>query len=620
MPSKIFQPMMSDVKPTTYIKQGVVDNSEAQSIKGDTEFLKDAGGMAIDAYRGSEIARLERQHESTIDQYLAPRNDLIVAADLRKNIDTMWQKDGVSIDDINPLEQEFQNRLAKYKKAQEEGIMSPEEFQVRILKETREAVNRLPGLYPELMEHSKKVLGLSGINDIVKMDQMVAQNAAKAQNDAQKNLRELSDKLNVSYNYAQPNYAQMQADVHERQRQIRAVDTLDSISKKNAFVSKETAKQFVASDGTNFLIGDTLKVSQNFTQMFKDSKPGDYDSLITMLSQEVLSRQNKLAAIAHRTGIINEPDTQDLLKRHTESLNQLLTIAKNAGSGKNAAEAMQNAFARIESEQKLGFAKQYNVAALNALKLVPDNLWLKFDTNQKQVELMALTSGLVNMALDSPAMAKGLVTSTIKKDSVDAVSVAFGMFDNGGQAEFGKSVTTLRKAIIDAPVFKTEDEKFKAMDGFIRELKNPLRKGKYGDVGADTVGDAFKIADEYVQTSAKFMTKKAAEFGDVRAEVLPDGRLMFAGKNPEHVAFMNREYAARINDAIVGMANIMNVSTKEAAKLSYPRYKDIFTTQNQAFGDISLNIHNKDEAILALQQGKITGYQYDVMMKDYGTK
>ena len=167
------------------------------------------------------------------------------------------------------------------------------------------------------------------------------------------------------------------------------------------------------------------------------------------------------------------------------------------------------------------------------------------------------------------------------------MSVPFSILDNGGTAEFAKSVTTLRKSLIDNPQFAKEEDKFVAMDGFVRELKNPARKGKFGDVPADVVQDTFKITDEYVTTAARVMTRKAAEFGDVRAEVMPDGRLMFNSKNAEHAAFMNREYATRINDSIAGLSNIMNISHKEAAKMTYPRYKDLFTTQNQAFGAIS---------------------------------
>lgn len=203
MASKQFQPMMSDVKPSLNIQQGVVDNSEAVRIGGETALIGGLGKMALDANRGYELARLEREHEDTIQKFMGPRQDLAEAGLFRERIDKMWAdstNDQTTLEAVNPLEQEFKAKLDRYKRAEKEGLMSPQEFQLRIMKETREAVNRLPGIFPELIEHSKKVLGLSGINDIVKLTEEHAAASQKAAEEERKFWRDKAVPLGVSPN------------------------------------------------------------------------------------------------------------------------------------------------------------------------------------------------------------------------------------------------------------------------------------------------------------------------------------------------------------------------------------------------------------------------------------
>lgn len=581
MASKQFQPMMSKVSPTINIQQGVVDNSEAVRIQADTAQIGQLGKMALDANKGYELARLEKRQEGVINDFMQPRLDAVEAAGIRTVIDSMWDKsenDQATMEAVNPLEQQFKERLDRYKKAQEQGIMSPQEFQMRIMKETREAVNRLPGIFPELIEHSKKVLQLSGINDIIQVEQTFREQQAKQASDAAKNLRELADKLNVSYNAANPNYGQMQQGVHAAQAQLRASATITALKDQNAFVSQEQARAFVANEGSNLVVGDVRQLQQSFGTLFQNATPKDYDSLVTQLEMQVIDRKKGLAVLAGSKGILNEGATKELIKAHTEALDQVLATVKASGSGKNAFEAMNNAAQRLDSEHKYKFAQQYDTASLNAFKLIPDPVWQKWSLqgDGNITKLMGLTSSLMNNFTNSPAMREALTSTVTKPGVVDAVAVPFSLLDAGQVEPFNKSVSTLRKAISETANFKTEEEKFKVMDGFMKELSSVSRKGKFVGMGDVAIGDVFNISDEYVNTTTKFMAKKAVEFGDVFAD-FNGGKLIFTSPNSAHAAYMNKEYASRFNTSVAAHANVLNVSNEQAAATLFPRYQHLFT-------------------------------------------
>ena len=407
----------------------------------------------------------------------------------------------------------------------------------------------------------------------------------------------------------------MQAQVHQRQREIAASDALTRASTAKQAFTKEQALAWIGSDGVNAINGDMYKLTSNFSQMFRGASPKDFAQLKYQMQQEIVGAKNRLFTAVSKTGIVNDPNVQELIKRHTDSLDTLFKSVETLQSGEDAAKAMENSYKRLEVEQKFNFAKKYDVPSINALRLIPDAVMQKWSLNNKDnlEGIMTLTDSLVNATTHNPQLGKSLTETKLQKGVPDAVTVSFGMFDGGDTPSFEKAVTTLRTSIIDSPKFKNESEKLVAMEGFVRELGKTERKGKFVNVTSTAVGDSYKIVDEYITTTSKFMSQEAANIGGVKAEVMPDGRLLFSGNNASGVAKMNRDFASRINEGIVAMANVMNVSTKEAAKLSYPRYKDMFGTQGQSYGTIAPKPTTTKEASASELKGMSITMKKDVL-------
>lgn len=175
----IFQPQLQDRSAPTYIKPGVVDKSTAGLIS-------DLGGMALDAYKGYQIADIERQQEETMNAYLTGNVEHFDPA-AQQAIDEAGKDVGIAaiaeeeawnlaaktpegaFDAITSAEQNLAKSQKKLSAALEQGVITGDEFNARIMSNLREAINRNPGFEQELVNQTRRVMEYSGMSDFMKL-------------------------------------------------------------------------------------------------------------------------------------------------------------------------------------------------------------------------------------------------------------------------------------------------------------------------------------------------------------------------------------------------------------------------------------------------------------------
>jgi len=574
----------ADTRAAKFVKQPVKDESGNVMLGVGL----DMAGQAIEGY---QMASLEKEQEKVIDEYMGRRPEAlgqqqIDLATTKSSIDSIWEKAG-SVEQldaaVNPIEKNFQERLAKFERARDQGVMSPSDFNDRILATTREAVNKMPGLYDKLLQHSKKVLGLSGIEGVLDAD--IAKQ--KTQDDSLKNLRELADTMHVSYNTFAPDYQQMQQDVHKRQQQISASDQLDRAVKADSRVTAEQAKTWVANEGSNLITGDTFLITKNAATMFAGATPADYPKIKAKLRLDAMERHNAFVAKTNQLGIRNDPTTAALIADHKQTLDYTLETIDGLESGADAEKALTHAYTIIEKTQELGLASRYNIGAMNLMKKIPEAMWSKLlvsEGTQNLTKMMTLSQDIFNEAVSAPSTVDSL--SEYKDDPANptAVTTGMGMIDNTkDEGELAvnstKIINFFHSGMADGN-FKTEEDKIKYLDSVFKQMGDPKRKDKLKFADAEAQANAFKMTDEYFQTVGAWREKKFNEAlndgSSVYADLLPDGRVTFRSNNPKVQAEFNTKFAARINDGVATMANLLGVTRQEASTTILPRYRQVF--------------------------------------------
>lgn len=627
----------ADTKAAKHVITPTADNSKNILLGAGL----DLAGQAIEGY---QMASLEKDQEAVIDEYMGRRPEAfneqaIELAALKGSVDSIWEKAG-SVEEIassaDPVEQEFRNRLEKFNKAKEQGVMSPSDFQARILATTREAVNRSPGLYDKLLQHSKKVLGLSGIEGVLDAD--IAKQ--KAQEDQRNKLFSLADTLHVYFNRLDPtlDLNELQYRVNIRQKQIATSEQLDRGIKADSALTAEQAKGWVANEGTDLVAGDTFLLTRNATTAFTGAKPQDYPMIKAKLRSDAMARHNAFVAKTNRLGIRNDPATAALIEDHKKTLDYVLETIDGLESGADAEKALTHAYNIVEKTQELGLTQRYSVGAMKLMRNIPDPVWNSLLANQGKanfVRMFELGQNILNEVVSSPSAVEALSTYTADPTTPDAVVTGFGVVDGSKEEDLPENsskVLNFFHSGMQEGNFKTEEDKVKYLDSVFKQLADPKRKNKFVGANPEAQANAFKMTDEYFQTVGTWREKKFNEAltDDITvfADILPDGRVTFRSSNPKTQAEFNKKFATRINDGIGAMSNLMGISRKEATTTILPRYRQIFgietnidtgpreITQPYTKPSGELAIHTRAQAAKALEDGRIDQSKYNLIIRE----
>lgn len=588
----------ADVKP--FIAPGVETRQPTINAGvAQAQMWSELGSQAVEAYKGYQLADLEKEQQKNVDAYMESKKNPSIAAEAqleaasqRETVDKLWDNFDATIEDVNPIEREFQKTLLKYKTAAEQGVMSPEELNTRILKTTREAVAKNPGLYPELLARSQRVLELSGIQQVVKLDQAIAESQQKQQQKMLDNIVQLAKEKNIPVQYnpdgSISNIGQVKQQIDIVQQQDFAAEqvkrTTTAVTEQQKLQGIQFAKEFGIA-GANGLINEA---SANAREVFNGA--GDY-------AQKVAYARNLFNAVRQTMGektqgISHDPAVKEVIDYTEKQLKAIEENLVNFKSGEDAAKYLENSVAMLRHE---GFIRVTQQTGID-----PDTLRTVSGFMQGVIgnKVIHGNEKLANKLVDTIAnMAKGVTgglgTDVTAKDhtgkpaSTNFIGHSAKQVGNGDVA----AVHTLNNTILTVsselanpekftPTPEGTSQKFLFFDSYMQELGKEQNKTGLAQISDTARSAASTNLAEYMDLTLRDMDKqiKAAEASGVKVvwNALPDGRISVETSDPRLTQLLTQNYVSRVNWGLGAFANLQGVDKKQAASTFYPNYREYF--------------------------------------------
>lgn len=587
--------------------------------------IKTIGEQALEFNVAKQQTDLEQQQQAAIQDYLDRRtagvNELqLEVSGLELAATDLIERGLEGSEDANPIIAQYKAKAERLKRAREQGVMSPMELSTRLLANTREAVAKYPGLYKELLSHSEKVLELTGIRSLVEMDQENSKNAAAAQDKMFAEIRELTRKYHIPFNYLNPSqqdYAKANEIISQIQLGYQATEALERAEKGEAAVTKQRATDWITNEYPNIIVGDATRLIDAFAETAPKS-PNDYEQWIFGVRDAVDAAKSRVQSVVSRYNIVGDERVVRAVTEHSKSLDSLVARLEKLKSGEDAAAVMKNAYNKILDSQRLRLAENFDIAAIQALSLLP-NLYEKHATKHNVLGLVQLLDGLVNNAVKSPRFQDGLSKDTLGEGKPDSIGALFGLLDSGQTQNFELGLDTMNGVAIDNPQFKTEEQKRDWLYSFVNEVASPSRKGAFANLSANGFDTAYKLIDEYVNMAAKWKDatiKRYEEQGiHIRANLTPTGTIVFESNDPRATRDMNKNFADPLNKSLYAIGNMMNMEPRQASELLATRYRQqIFGATNRDTGAIPMpitepvryRVSTPQEVDKAVQAGNMT--------------
>jgi len=596
----------------TYISPGIdlgKQQAEAISRKGaaDVSLIKLAGDTAIDAYKGYQLADLEKEQEANIAAYGQSKVDKQtaiseaetgVAANVSQ-LDAMWGKGdaapalGIDAVDISDTEKSHQVSLLKLKSAYDQGVMSPSELNQRVLATTRTALTRNPGLKAELLTHSQQVLELSGIQQVVNYDQQVAETEAKRVQDIQKRVLDLADANDIPYQFDSrgqvTNFFQVKQAVDAIQVEKQAANAL-----KRGNVAKDEESKAGALSFARQFAGPAINglISEANTEALVAFNGAGTDAQKLAYARNLYA--NVRATVMNKVGYLaSEP----VIKPHLEYMEkQLSVLEKNlesAKTGEDAAKIIKNQAGIMRDEGYMSFTKAAGITPDNARALsgfLTGDAWLKLKQHNPETA-NKITQTVSNMIVGAAGAIGTDHTATLSPgkyatpEFIKQQAVAAGKGDLASQEVLDNTIKALGADLSNPKQFDNTPEgtakKFKFYDDYIRQVGDVTAKDGMAKLSDGSRTQVAGHLAEYMDLTLKDMDKqiKSAESKGVKVvwKHLPDGRLSVETSDPRFTQTLVQNYVSRVNSGLGAYANLQGVDKKQAATTFYPDYSKYFT-------------------------------------------
>lgn len=569
---------MSDpnLSPAKFISQGVQDNSKAMRTQANTGLIAQAGEMGLEAHKGYQLAAVEREDEKVIQEYMDRRdpNDLLLQTSALEKSGSLFQQFEAT-EEATQVQQEHAKTLARYQRAREQGVMSSEEFANRTLANLRTAVNKNPGLMKELVDHTDKVLSLSGITTTIKADQQVQESTLKAQDKIQTELRQLADSNNIKFDRFNTDYQKLQADV---QVVMQEKGVIEAFTRKTS-VTENEARQF----GPTLAVGLVNNASNQAAAILSDDTI-PLDKAVFMIKNLFSSVERDFATNPKIMPVIDKPSiaaTNSLIKSQVTS--HIENMVKYSTK-----EELKSYFENSQS-----IARNQSLMAIRESGINPEVIELlgKLSTGAAFNALLAKdANAAVKLYGDTARALDGLATFGTSlydkqgKDKPFAVSMFNSLAIDAGKENGDKSVQGLSNVIKtfnnDKKNFTSTGEKFKFYDDYIGALGTPTNKMGMAKLDNEAIGHATENLSEYMSIiRTDFLSRVEALRGEGKTITLAlnksDGRIMLgADTSPEVAAELNGKYMKRINTSLSAYSNLVNASSTKEVALDF--YKSQF--------------------------------------------
>ncbi|MFA5142498.1 MAG: hypothetical protein WC471_06035 [Candidatus Woesearchaeota archaeon] len=563
----------------SHVSQGVVDTSGAMKTQGLTNLIQGVGEQAISAYKGYQIGDINKETQADIKAYMDSKNNPELAKSsltdaASTDVQTsLFKPQGET---LSAVEQAQKERLATYKQALDEGVMTPDEFSDRVLTNLREATNRNPGLYQELKAEASRVLELSGITGIIKSDELIAKNK---QQQAESMIKDLQDRMKREYLYYDSNTSvismqeqlqKAEGDARSYNLQVRGADQFKMLSQAQARHWNETKGPEIIrgsiANANKMLIDiiDTNSVTAETYGKFKATFDASLDNMHQVFVESI------------PVNIRQDPLSVENIKMHQEGMERIKTRLANLATGEDLKKVLNNEVEILKLGQEKNLRETVDVASIEMTtkiaQSVPGIITQSPDYRKKIYDAgTAIAQGNFN----SPSI-KNLVPKS-QNDKLSSNLLEGSIIQSVTSGDYTPFKKTMDALNDQTPKIENPSTRLQFLYNNLTAIakQKPMEMDVHGITKVETAVTQLMNDPQFgVGTLVETLGDKKVEL-----DILPSGHLIFKGEDADK---FNQTYASNTNMALRAYANAHNTTMEKAAKTFYPRYfSSLFSTGNK---------------------------------------
>ena len=553
---RLFQPALSEVGAPTYVSPGVQDNSMAMLIGG-------LGGQAVEAYKGYQIAGLEQEQEKAMSAYLNRPSDEAMLGwgeevqNQAIQIETQWASPSATWEGVNVAEKKLQEAQSKLIRAAEQGIFTPEQLNVRMTANLREAINRNPGLQQELVAQTAKLLEYSGMNALLKGQASLAEQQAAAAK-RQADMDEYIYKQTGVNFFANPELKEFAYTTFAKQHEADRLSKEYALRKSKGELNKQELSDFV-SDPIRFgnqVTGGLLNMENEY-RLWRMENPTADASNTSIAFQNITNKY-----IAEFSTLLNLPDVRPQVQQAIDMFKDKQKLFEDIARGGVRAEQAENLLKAQRALLSLPNVP-VDVATEHALKLAQ---LMSLSPNPDFDKLQPVFSKLVN----------NIATyNTTKSPSHNPI---IGV---DPKTEAGKTAAGFTSALVP----DNKELNRKTIDTFLALEQQAMESGTPAAVHSQIVA---QVASNWLKTAQQNKTTLGQMLDPTEVVKLQDWvASKMAGFNKMTIDYDpgNKRYVASLDGQINNQAtNTLNDLINIAGSLAgYPPYS---TETNAAAGQV----------------------------------
>lgn len=562
-----------------FISSGVMDTSGAIKTATTTGLLANAGEMAINAYHGKQLADIEVEQEQIGQEYMERRDPASLLAEAEaygKTAFNLFGEEGITKEDLAPVQQKFNDTMGRYKKALDQGVMSPEEFSTRTLTVLRNAVNKNPGLMKELSAQASQVLELSGITGIIKSDASDREKIAKAQETAATYDLDIAKKFNVVV----PRNTDGSVDLAALRQKNALVQQEQFVVEKADRLDKFTEDQ-VRNFGTPLMNGKINQTTDLAIQVLNDPSIS-VDKALFQINNLLDSVQQGFVSDPRIGRIIDKPAVQSMMTYGKTQIDAIKENLKKFATKEEAAAYLKNTTDMIRSTQYQAISKVVNPQAVELISKLTANVHFA-NVLAKHPDLAVTMMGNLSKVIEGlptngtvmydklPDGGKPPIINTFSSLAIDAGK-------EGGDSSLTGLANTIKTINVDSQRM-SPSQKYSLYGDYIKEIGNPVNKLGISKLDDESVGQATESLVDYMSLTTTDFLSSVQSYRDKGIEIsidpLPDGRISLSTSDPRVTEELTKKHVIRINDSLKAYANLTNSNTSSVASKFYADFMGI---------------------------------------------
>lgn len=600
----IGDPSLGDAR---HVQTGVIDKSGAVITEALGQTVQDVGRVAIagEQYRqqrekGKALSALQEDLQGNIQSFTESQSNpqlaqesLITAAQSQTAETSLmgeWFQGtpGIEMKQIQAVRDTHANAIATLQKAQSQGRMSIQQFQDRTLAITREHINRNPALMGELLAHSKQVLGITGMSDIIEAQGKREDNEAELKKERRARLTSLANETDTIHLYKPGtddlDEEKMMPIIQYRMEAKQLANMAKTELDLSTLDKKKQAESFAREEAPKVMDGHYMELLKNIKSTKESIELNEQQKMTAIRSHldTSISSFRNLPAV-RQLGYVTE--TKEAAEIYEKRVNALRNSIEKDITFEDLDKRTKAILSISQTGQAQALVDRFNVPAMKTLTdLIALNPSL-FTENTKALSPLISSLGELAEGIRGSLSTNYNITLPDGKNAV--TSYIGNLATNAGRGdEYSKSTlnTVIDTVYSDRQTqkFPTVESRFLFDDKFIEMIGRSGNKEGIKNLDTNAREKAISLLHQHMTLAVNNLDRELSDArqqgGTIELRTIPDGRVtLFTSGTVNEQASENirRNYITRINNSIMAMSNLYGSSSKEAAQQLFSQYEPL---------------------------------------------